>query len=130
MTPELKYLALTATFTALMWIPYILDVVTRNRIADAVGYPANPLDRSPWAERLKKAHYNSIENLVPFAAVALVAHAVGASNAATAAAAAAFFWARVAHAVCYTLAIPWLRTLTFAVAWGGTMCIAWHVLMM
>ena len=130
MTPELKYLALIATFTALMWIPYILDVITRNKITDAVGYPSAPLKMSPWAERLKKAHYNAIENLVPFAAIVLVAHAAGVSNAATAAAAAAFFWARIVHAVSYTLAIPWLRTLSFAVAWGGIICIAWHVLMM
>ena len=129
MTPELNYLALIATFTALMWIPYVLDALTRNKITDTMGYPSIPLDRSAWAERLKKAHYNAIENLVPFAAIVLVAHAAGVSNAATAAAAAAFFWARIAYAVCYTLAIPWLRTLTFAVAWGGTICIAWHVLM-
>jgi uncharacterized MAPEG superfamily protein len=130
MTPELNYLALIAAFTALMWIPYVLDALTHNKISAAVGYPSNPLQRSAWAERLKKAHYNSIENLAPFAAIVLVAHAAGVSNAATAAAAAAFFWARIAYAVCYTLAIPWLRTLTFTIAWGGTMCIAWHVLMM
>ena len=130
MTPELKYLALIATFTALMWIPYILDVITRNKLSDAVGYPSAPLKMSPWAERMKKAHYNAIENLAPFAAIVLVAHAAGVSNAATAAAAAAFFWARIVHAVSYTLAIPWLRTLSFAVAWGGIICIAWHVLMM
>ncbi len=26
-----------------------------------------------------------------------------------------YFWARVAHIVAYTLAIPWVRTLVFAV---------------
>jgi len=130
MTPELKYLVLIATFTALMWVPYILDVIFSNKLSDAVGYPSSPLVRSPWAERLKKAHYNAIENLVPFAAIVLVAHAAGVSNSATAAGAAAYFWARIAYAVSYTLAIPWLRTLTFAVAWGGMLCIAWHVLMM
>ena len=98
MTPELHYLALAATFTALLWIPYILNLISRNKLSDAVGYPAAPLPMSPWAERLKKAHYNAIENLAPFAAIVLVAHAAGVNNAATAAAAAAFFWARVVHA--------------------------------
>jgi uncharacterized MAPEG superfamily protein len=130
MTPELNYLILTATFTALMWIPYVLDAISRNKLADTMGYPSSPLQRSAWAERLKKAHYNSIENLVPFAAIVLVAHAAGVSNAATIAAATGFFWARIAYTVCYTLAIPWLRTLSFAVGWGATICIAWHVLMM
>lgn len=129
MTTELYCLALITTFTALMWIPYILNEIASNKLSDTVGYPAAPLVLAPWAQRLKKAHYNAIENLAPFAAIVLVAHAVGVSNAATAAAACAFFWARVAHAVCYTLAIPYLRTLSFAVGWGAIMCIAWHVLM-
>ncbi|HLF31333.1 MAG TPA: MAPEG family protein [Xanthomonadales bacterium] len=129
MTPELHYLALVATFTALTWIPYVLNEIFSNKLSDVVGYPTAPLVLAPWAERLKKAHYNAIENLAPFAAIVLVAHAAGVSNAATAAAAAAYFWARIAHAVCYTLAIPWLRTLSFAVSWGGIICIAWHVLM-
>ncbi len=130
MTPELKYLAMIATFTVLMWVPYILNVIFSNKLGDAVGYPSTPLVLAPWAERLKKAHYNAIENLAPFAAIVLVAHAADISNKATTAAAAAFFWARMVHAFSYTFAIPWLRTLSFAVAWGGIICIAWHVLMM
>jgi uncharacterized MAPEG superfamily protein len=50
------------------------------------------------------------------------------SNAATTSAAAAYFWGRLIHPIAYTLAIPWLRTLSFAVAWGGTICIAWQIL--
>jgi len=128
MTPELKYLAMISTFTALMWVPYILNELAKNRITDAVGYPDSPLVLSPWAERLKKAHYNAIENLTPFAALVLVANALDISNAATTSAAAAFFWARIIHAVTYALGIPWLRTLSFAVGWGGIICIAWQVL--
>ena len=128
MSTELHYLALTALFTALLWIPYILNVIGRNRLSDAVGYPSAPLAMSPWAERLKKAHYNAIENLVPFAALVLVAHATGTTNDATAGAAAVYFWARIVHAVVYALGIPWLRTAAFAVAWGAIICIAWHVL--
>jgi hypothetical protein len=32
------------------------------------------------------------------------------------------------HPVAYTFGIPWVRTLAFAVAWGGILCIAWQVL--
>jgi len=127
MTPELKYLALVSIFTALMWIPYIINELLQNRITDAVGYPET-LVLSPWAQRLKKAHYNAIENLAPFAALVLVANAMELSNAATLSAAITFFWARVAHAVCYAFAIPWLRTVAFAVGWGAIVCIAWQVL--
>ena len=130
MTPELKYLAYISVFTTLMWIPYILNVLARNRIADAVGYPDAPLQMAVWAERLKKAHYNAVENLVVFAALVLIANAMELSNNATISAAAAFFWARIIHTFAYMLGIPWVRTLSFAVAWGGILCIAWQVLML
>lgn len=126
MTPELCYLAASAVLTALLWIPYILNVITSNKLSEAVGY--GPLTMAPWAERLKKAHYNAVENLAPFAALVLVAHVTGVNNDATAMSAAVYFWARVAHPVAYTFAIPWVRTLAFAVAWLAMICIAWQVL--
>ena len=128
MTPELKYLAMISTFTALMWVPYILNVIGRNKLSDAVGYPDTPLSMAPWAGRLKKAHYNAVENLVIFAVLVLVANAIEVSNAATTSAAATYFWARLVHAGAYTAGIPWVRTLAFAVAWGGILCIAWQIL--
>lgn len=125
MTTELCYLTLTAVLTALLWVPYILNVIAKNPLGDAVGYAE--LTMSPWAQRLKKAHYNAIENLVPFAVVVLVANAMGLSDAATTLSAAVFFWARLIHAVVYTLGIPWLRTLSFAAGWGAIICIAWQI---
>lgn len=43
MTPEFKYLAMISTFTAVMWIPYVLNVISINKVSDAVGYPDTPL---------------------------------------------------------------------------------------
>ena len=74
---ELKYLVFVATFTALMWIPYILNMIMVRGLMDAVGYPENPKPLAPWATRMKAAHYNAIENLAVFAALVLVAHALG-----------------------------------------------------
>jgi uncharacterized MAPEG superfamily protein len=128
MTPELKYLAWTSVLSALIWIPYVVNVLSQNKISDAVGYPDSPLLMSPWAERMKKAHYNAIENLVVFASLVLIANAMDISNNATTSAAAAFFWARVVHVGAYTAGIPWVRTLAFAVAWGASICIAWQIL--
>ena len=111
-----------------MWIPYILNMIGVQGLANAVGYPANPKPLAPWAQRLKKAHYNAVENLVVFAALVLVADATGISNNATAICAATYFWVRVVHAVAYTFAIPWVRTLAFAVGVGAELCIAWQLL--
>ena len=128
MKTELLYLALVSAFTGLLWVPYILDRVMVWGLLDAVGYPPNPKPQTPWAERLKKAHGTAVENLVVFAALVLTAHALGLSGGAIATAAMVYFWARVVHALVYTLALPWLRTLAFTVGFLAQMVIAWQIL--
>lgn len=128
MKTELWYLVLVTAFTGLMWLPYILDRLAVRGLADAVGYPDNPKPQSPWAQRLMKAHANAVENLVVFATLVLAAHALGVSNAAIATASMVYFWARVVHALSYTFAVPWVRTLSFAVAFFAQAVIAWQLL--
>ena len=97
-------------------------------LTTAVAYPENPAPLAPWAQRMKAAHYNAVENLVVFAALVIVAHIVGVSDGVTATAAMVYFWARVAHVLVYTFAIPWLRTLTFAVGYVAMLTFAWKLL--
>jgi uncharacterized MAPEG superfamily protein len=129
MSVELKYLALVSVLTGLLWVPYILNEIMVRGLTDAVGYPENPKPLAPWARRLKSAHYNAVENLVVFAALVLVASAAGIHDAAIATAAAVYFWARVVHAVAYTLAVPWVRTLSFVVGFAMQIWIACVILM-
>ena len=58
----------------------------------------------------------------------LLAHALGISTKGIADSAMVHFWARVVHALAYTFAIPWLRTLAFAAGFMSQACIAWHIL--
>lgn len=127
MNTSLTYLTLVAAFTGLMWVPYILDRIAVRGLMDAVGYPANPKAQSPWAQRLMKAHANAVENLVVFATLVLVAHAVDVANATIASACAVYFWARVIHALAYTFAVPWVRTLAFTVGFFCQAVIAWQL---
>jgi uncharacterized MAPEG superfamily protein len=117
MTPELTSLTWVAALSAIMWIPYVVNALVVRGIADAVGYPKDPKPLAPWAQRMKAAHYNSVENLVVFASLVLVAHAAGISNATTVLVCQVYFWARVVHLVAYTLGIPWVRTFAFAAGW-------------
>lgn len=117
MTAELTSLVWVAALSAIMWIPYILNTIMVHGLVDAVGYPAEPKPLAPWAERMKKAHYNSVENLVLFATLVLVANAASVSNETTVLMCQVYFWARVVHLVSYTLGIPWVRTLSFAAGW-------------
>ncbi len=128
MTEELNYLAWLTVITALIWMPYILNMIAVRGLKDAVGYPENPKPMAPWANRMKAAHYNMIENLVIFGLLILLLHISGNSNETTLYATAVFFWARIIHLVAYTFAIPWVRTLMFLVGFGCQMVLAWALL--
>jgi len=125
---ELVYLVLVTTVTAVMWIPYILNLILVRGIVEAVGYPENPKPLAPWATKMKAAHANAVENLVVFAALVLSAHALNVSNGATVTACMVYFWARFVHWLAYTLAVPWVRTIAFVVGFGCQMTLAWQIL--
>jgi uncharacterized MAPEG superfamily protein len=124
----LVYLGYVSILTGLLWIPYILDRIAKWGLAGAVGYPENPPPQSPWAQRMMKAHHNAVENLVVFAALLLAAHVLGASGSVLAIAAIVYFWARLVHAIAYTLGIPWVRTLAFTAGFLAQASIAWQVI--
>lgn len=128
MTPELHCLALVTALTAVLWIPYILNRLSVRGIADAVGYPPHPKPQAAWATRLQSAHANAVENLVVFATLVLVAHAAGVSSEMTVFACQMYFWARLVHAVAYTLAWPWVRTLAFTAGFASQAIFAWLLL--
>jgi uncharacterized MAPEG superfamily protein len=113
MTTDLMMLAWSAALCALLWVPYILARIGAWGLVDTVGYPDSPPDVPVWSARIKKAHANLVENLLPFGVLVLVAHVGGMANEATALGATLFFWSRVAHAIVYTVGIPWLRTVAF-----------------
>lgn len=117
MTVELTMLTWVAALHSIMWVPYILNAVMVRGLVAAVGYPDDPKPLAPWAERMKKAHYNAVENIVLFATLVLVANAVGISNETTVLVCKVYFWARVVHLVSFTLGIPWIRTLSFFAGW-------------
>ncbi|HZT27661.1 MAG TPA: MAPEG family protein [Pseudolabrys sp.] len=120
MTTELYWLTLTVILTGLMWVPYILDRIWVRSLIGAMANPS-PTDRpqSPWAQRLKNAHTNAVENLVIFAALVLTLNVMHHSTQSTILACAVYFWARLAHVIVYWAGIPVLRTLAFAVGFAA-----------
>jgi uncharacterized MAPEG superfamily protein len=125
MSKELLWLTWTVVLTGVMWIPYILD---RIKVRGLMGAMANPTPKdapqSLWACRLMRAHRNAIENLVVFAPLVLILDALNVSTPPTVIACAVFFYARLAHAVVYTLGIPVARTLAFAVGFAAEVVLA------
>ncbi len=127
MSDELAILAHTILFTALMWVPYILNQIAVRGLVNAVGYDPNPTPLADWAVRLKAAHYNAVENLVIFAPLILMVEILDIGTIATSMSAMVYLIARIVHAITYTLAIPYLRTLSFAVSWLSILCIIWQL---
>lgn len=118
--PEVIYTALSAALTGSLWMPIVINRLREIGMWKALKNPEpDARAHADWAFRLAHAHRNAIENLVVFAPLALAVHMLGLSTATTAAAAALFFWSRLAHAVIYTLGIPLLRTVAFVVGFGA-----------
>lgn len=124
MTPELTYLVATCMLSLVLWVPYILGRISAWGLIEAMGYPARELPQPEWAVRMQKAHNNLTENLAPFAGLVIAANLASLGNDTTALGAMIFFWARVVHAVVYTIGIPIVRTLSFAVGLVGCLMVA------
>jgi uncharacterized MAPEG superfamily protein len=122
MTTDLWYLACTAMLTAALWIPYIACQVMTNGPLSGENY-VDPAPRPVplWGQRAHRAHLNAVESFAPFAALVIVAQIAGKANGLTAFWAMSFFWLRLAHAIVYWTAIPYLRTVLFTL---GFICVA------
>lgn len=129
-TPELYYLAVIATATLFMWLPYMLARIMTRGLAGTLDNPAKPgLAPDPaWAERARRAHANAVENLVVFAPLVVILAFLGASTPATIMASKVYVGARLFHYIVYAAGIPVLRTLAFAAGMAATLFIAGVVL--
>ena len=118
MSTELKYLALTALLTASLWIPYVVAQVKTNGTLRPENY-VDPTQRPlpPWGRRADRAYLNAVETFGPFAALVLLIHVAGKENATTALLAASYFWLRLAHAIVFWAAIPYIRTIVFTLGY-------------
>jgi uncharacterized MAPEG superfamily protein len=62
------------------------------------------------------------------AALVIAAHLTGKADAVTAFCAASFFWIRLAHAVVYLAAIPYIRTVLFTLGFVAVAGIFWEII--
>ena len=120
MKTELFYLLLSAILTGLLWIAVVIGYVSARGPLKPEDYKSAPTAPLPdWVNRANRAHLNAVENLAPFAAVVLIAHAIGHSSALTGICAAVFFYARLAHALFHLSGFTLLmaRTVAFTIGW-------------
>ena len=120
------YLALSGVLTVLLWTPYIVSrLFTWGLPAFLNSYPESEPAQPEWAQRSQRVHLNMVETMPAFIAVVLAAgYLVGDTAGATVAMwAQVFFFARIAHAIVFSFAIPYLRTPTYLVSWVAILMI-------
>jgi uncharacterized MAPEG superfamily protein len=81
-----------------------------------------------WGTRTHRAYLNAVESFAPFAALVITAQVAGKADAMTAFWAICFFWLRLAHAVVYWLAIPYVRTIVFTLGFVAEVGIFWELI--
>jgi len=125
LSPELYWLTLTTLMTGLMWVPYIMNRLIEKRPLKALWDPQGDTStRVAWADRMMRAHQNAVENLAIFAPLVLALQMAGISSSITVTACVVYFFARLAHYVVFTLGIPVVRVLAFAVGVAAQITLA------
>lgn len=120
---ELLFLALSAALCLALTLPYTAALVLKLGPSVMAGNREDFPALEGWVGRARRAHANMVENLVPFAALIIVAAVTNTFGQGTAIGAQLFFWGRVAHAGAYIAGIPWLRTGAFLISYVGMILI-------
>lgn len=126
---ELRYLVYTSILVLVLWMPYILVQLFGVGPGKALSYPEDGVAAPKWTSRWKRAHYNLVENIVPFAVAVTAGELLNIHNGVTAACAMIFFWARVVHPFAQALNIWGLRTVIFAIGSISTLVYLITILM-
>jgi len=130
------YLAYSGMLAVLLWTPYILARVFVWGLPTFLnnypeGFPAKAPEPPLWAQRAHRAHLNMVETLPAFVAVVAAASFLGTTGdqaALIGTLAQVFFFARIGHAVVYTLGIPFLRTPVYLVSWACVLLIGFQAI--
>jgi uncharacterized MAPEG superfamily protein len=130
MTTDLHMLVWSVILCISMPVVYLIGrTQTPGGMEWGLGNREKALEGQPaWAGRAYRAHMNLVENLLPFAALVLVAAVSGRANGTTALGSELFFWGRLAHFLVYAAGIPYLRTGVFFVGTVGMLMILSQIL--
>ena len=126
---DLYWLTLTVLMTGLMWVPYIINRALEQGIGFAVWDPQGETKtRYAWAERMARAHYNALENLIIFAPLVLTIQLTQLNNELTALACMVYFFSRLTHYLVFSFGVPVMRILAFMVSVVAQLILAFTLL--
>ena len=127
MTPDLTLLVFAVV---LAFVQIVVAAVGANVQVGLTALAGNR-DSLPaitgWGGRAARAHRNMMESLPLFVALVLIAHVAGRVNGTVILGEQLFLWARLAHAIIYTVGLPWLRTVAWFISVVGMLLILLQV---
>ena len=130
MTTEIYWLTMVTLLSGLLFIPYAYYRIARIGLVRLLidTLPGDDPFDAEWPHRAYRAHMNALENLVIFAPLVLAVHLTGSNNEITSQACMVYFWARVSHAIFYTIKTPVIRTVSYFVGLGVCIVLAYQLL--
>ena len=112
-----------------MWVPYIFNRIIELGVVPAFMDPfGHTKAKAAWANRMMAAHVNAVENLVLFAPLVVLLTMLNAGTTSTALAVQIYFFARLAHFLLFTFAVPLLRIVSFLVGFAVQMTLVMAML--
>ncbi|MEE8379662.1 MAG: MAPEG family protein [Gammaproteobacteria bacterium] len=123
MTTDLKMLLAVSVLSLFQFMPYFMAYIKRWGISGIIGNREDMPALPGWANRALEAQKNLNENLVHFAAIVLIVHAVGASNEMSALGATIFLYSRLIYWGVFIAGIKWVRTMAFMAGFMGELLI-------
>ncbi len=128
MTPDLTLLVWAVVLAFLQIVVAAVGTNTQVPLSVLAGNREAMPEATGWAARAARAHRNMMESLPLFAALVLIAHVAGRVNGTVILGEQIFVFARLAHAVIYTVGLPWIRTVAWAVSVVGMAMILMQVI--
>ncbi len=129
LSTELYWLCISLLFTAIMWLPYIINRMIEMGLWTALYNPQPDIrPKAQWAERMMRAHENAVENLVIFAPLVILIEITQQHSTLSAFAVIFYFYARLVHFIAFTFAIPLIRVPAFVCGFAAQLLLGLSLL--
>ena len=124
MSIEVSVAVVTALFTLLLVLAFGMGAIRPLGLKTIMGNRENMPVLTGWVGRAQRAHVNALENLLPFAVIAIAVQLANVSNGLSQAAALIFLAARLLHGITYLAGVQGVRTLAWNTGFAATIAMA------
>ena len=128
MSIELQYLIFAIFLVLIQMVLQATAGLIANGFMGLAGSRDDEVLTTGLGGRFERAYYNMLETFPVFAALVLIVQVTESWDTTSALAVQLYFWARIAYIPLYIIAIPFLRTIAWAISMIGILMLAWPLL--